>query len=122
MGDVNGPRDTNGCQVNFVSWNVKAMNNIVKRKKVLTHLKHLNIDIAFLQETHLRTIDQSRLKGGWIGQAYHSNFDFKARGVAILISKNVNNEIFVEELSCTHCDRIYILCLFALVERNMLLQ
>ena len=89
MGDVNRQRGNNGCQVNFVSWNVKALNNIVKRKKVLTHLKNLNTDIAFLQETHLCTVDQFRLKGGWIGQAYHSNFNSKARGVAILISKNI---------------------------------
>lgn len=88
MSDTNIPRGLDGCSVNFVSWNVKSLNHPVKRKKVFTHLKQLNIDIAFLQETHLRTIDHSRLKGGWAGQMYHSNFHSKARGTAILIDKN----------------------------------
>ena len=78
-----------GCIVNFVSWNVKSLNHPVKRRRVLTHLNHLKADIAFLQETHLRTTDQYRLRGGWIGQSYHSNFGSKARGAAILISKNI---------------------------------
>jgi len=40
-----------GCQVTFVSWNVKPLNYPVKRKKVLSHLNQLNVGIAFLQET-----------------------------------------------------------------------
>jgi len=89
MADTYSLGKTTGCLVNFVSWNVKSLNHPVKRKRVLTHLNHLKADIAFLQETHLRTVDQFRLRGGWIGQAYHSNFGSKARGAAILISKNV---------------------------------
>lgn len=78
-----------GCQVSLVSWNVKSLNHPVKRKKVLTHLNKLNANIAFLQEMHLRTIDHFRLNGGWIGQSFHSNFNSKSRGTAILIHKNV---------------------------------
>lgn len=78
-----------GGIVNLVSLNVKSLNHPVKRRRVLTHLSHLKADIAFLQETHLRNTDQHRLRGGWIGQLYHSNFGSKARGAAILISKNI---------------------------------
>ena len=81
-------RGLDGCSVNFVSWNVKSLNHPVKRKKVLSHLKQLNVDIAFLQETHLLTVDHFRLKGSWAGQFYHSNFHSKARGAAILINRN----------------------------------
>ena len=42
----------------------------------------------FLQETHLLTVDNFRLKGSWAGQFYHSNFHSKARGAAILINRN----------------------------------
>ena len=77
------------CQVNLVSCNVKSLNHPVKRKKVLMHLNKLNTNIAFLQETHLRTADHCRLNGGWIGQSYHSNFGSKSRGTAILIHKNI---------------------------------
>lgn len=75
--------------MNFITWNVKSLNHPVKRKKVLSHLSQLNVGIAFLQETHLRLCDQSRLRGTWIGQLYHSNFNSKSRGTAILINKNV---------------------------------
>ena len=75
------------CDLTFVSWNVKSLNHPTKRKKVLTHFIKLKAGIAFLQETHLRTFDHFRLRGGWIGQSYHSNFHSKSRGVAILINK-----------------------------------
>lgn len=74
--------------VQFISWNTKGLNDAGKRGRVLTHLKKLNADIVFLQETHLRTQDHFRLKKGWVGQLFHSNFHFKSRGAAILISKS----------------------------------
>lgn len=43
-----------GRNVTFVSWNVRGLNNPVKRGKVLSHLKTLGLDIVFLQETHLK--------------------------------------------------------------------
>lgn len=46
--------------------------------------------IAFLQETHQTTFDQFRLRRGWVGQFYHSNFHSKPRGAATLINKNVS--------------------------------
>lgn len=78
-----------GCQVILASWNVKSLNHPVKRKKVLSHLNQLNVGIAFLQETHFDTFDHFRLRGGWVGQFYHSNFHSKSRGAAILINKKV---------------------------------
>lgn len=78
-----------GANLRFVSWNVKGLNSPVKRGRVLSHLKHFNAEIAFLQETHLITKDNHRLKASWVGQCYHSNFSNKARGVAILIHKKV---------------------------------
>lgn len=87
--DVNSNR-LDGCQITFVSWNVKSLNHIVKRRKVLSHLNYLNAGIAFLQETHLSMFEHSKLKGAWAGQFYHSNFRSKSRGTAILISKNVS--------------------------------
>lgn len=82
-------RADTSCPVNFISWNVKSLNHLVKRKKVLSHLSQFNVGIAFLQEMHLRICDQSRLRGTWIGQMYHSTFNSKSRGTAILINKNV---------------------------------
>lgn len=89
MANINNTRGYDGCPANFISWNVKSLNHPVKLKKVLSHLKQLSADIAFLQETHIRACDSSRLVRGWAGQVYQSNFCSKARGVAIMISKKV---------------------------------
>lgn len=75
---------------NVITWNVKGLNHPVKRKKALTHLKNLNAGIAFIQETHLKNPDNARLKCGWVGQLFHSTFQGKARGVAILVNKCVS--------------------------------
>ena len=75
--------------VNIISWNVKGLNHNVKRKKVLSHLQHLEVGIAMLQETHLRNRDHIRIHRDWVGQMFHSKFDGKSRGAAILIHKNI---------------------------------
>lgn len=77
----------------LVSWNVKGLNHPVKRKKVFSHLKQLKTEIAFLQETHIRCSDNSRLLTGWLGQGFHSSFQAKARGVSILIGQDVSFEL-----------------------------
>lgn len=78
-----------GSEVHFISWNVRGLNGPVKRTRVFSHLKRLNTEIAFLQETHLRSQDHSLLRKTWVGQAYHSNFSCRARGTAILIHKKI---------------------------------
>uniref|UniRef100_A0AAX7UZH8 exodeoxyribonuclease III n=1 Tax=Astatotilapia calliptera TaxID=8154 RepID=A0AAX7UZH8_ASTCA len=60
---------------------VKGLNRPVKRNKVLSHL-------LYLQETHLKHTDHARLRRNWVGQIFHSKFNGKARGAAILINKN----------------------------------
>ena len=74
--------------VQLITWNTKGMNITVKRGRILAHVKKLRADIAFLQETHLRSQDHVFLRRGWVGQVYHSHFQFKSRGAAIL-SKHV---------------------------------
>lgn len=74
---------------NFVSWNVKGLGHVIKRAKVFSHLKSLCADIIFLQETHIKHTSKGKLKVGWVDQLYEANFSTKARGVAILIRKNI---------------------------------
>lgn len=73
----------------FCTWNVKGVNEPVKRGKVLSHLKSLKADIIFLQETHLKNKYHNKLRCRWVNQVYHSTFSAKARGVAIVIKKGV---------------------------------
>lgn len=74
--------------IKYISWNIKGVNNPVKRKRVMTHLKGLNANVAFLQETHLRTGEHFRMRRDWVGQVFHSNFHSKSRGAAILVDKS----------------------------------
>lgn len=74
--------------LNLLSWNVKGLNHPVKRRRVFSHIKQLKAAIIFLQETHIRNSDNSRLMRGWAGQQFHSAFQAKARGVSILINLN----------------------------------
>lgn len=78
-----------GPSVRFTSWNIRGMSSPSKRGKIFSHLKRLNSDIVFLQETHLKSKDHYRLQASWIGHVFHSNFNSKSRGVAILINKNI---------------------------------
>uniref|UniRef100_A0A8D0CV61 exodeoxyribonuclease III n=1 Tax=Sander lucioperca TaxID=283035 RepID=A0A8D0CV61_SANLU len=73
----------------LISWNVKGLGSPVKRGKVFKHLKSLSADIIFLQETHIKTAMQHRLKCNWVSQIYQSSFTSHARGVAILFRKNI---------------------------------
>lgn len=62
---------------------------IYKRSKIFSHLKSLKPDVILLHETHLNVNSQKRLSCKWIGQVYHSRFNYKARGTAILIRKGI---------------------------------
>lgn len=75
--------------VKIISWNCKGLNGAIKWGNILSHLKKLEMDIGFLQETHLKDQDHKRLKTKWIGQVYHSNFRVKNRGAAIIIKKSI---------------------------------
>lgn len=82
-------KSTGQGNVTMVSWNVKGLGNAVKREKVFGHLKSLSADVIFLQETHIRTTEQRKLRCSWISQVYQSPFTPHARGVAILFRKNI---------------------------------
>ena len=75
--------------IRLTSWNVRGLGGPIKRTKVLSHLKSVKTDIAFLQETHLRLCDHTRLRKPWVGQVFHSNFNSRSRGTAILLHKRV---------------------------------
>lgn len=66
------------------------MNNVIKRGKILSHLRQLNADIIFLQETHILNTDVIKLRRSWGGQVFHSSFNAKGRGTAILIRNNIS--------------------------------
>ena len=74
--------------IKIISNNVKGLNHVIKRKKILTWLKKEKAHIALLQETHLIDTEHEKLKREWVGQVFFSSFNSSKRGVAILINKN----------------------------------
>lgn len=78
----------NGRDLCLISWNVKGLNNTVKVNKVLSHLQELKGDLCFLQETHLRSSEISRIKKSWMGHYFHSRYSERARGAAIIIHRD----------------------------------
>lgn len=89
MTQMKGSQPSVGGDVKFVSLNCKGLNNPIKRSKVLHYLHHLNAQVVYLQETHLRERDIIRLKKSWVGKIYHSSFSSKSRGVAILLHRDI---------------------------------
>ena len=74
-------------KVTVSCWNVAGLNSPIKRTRILCHLAKLKSEIALLQETHLTQAEAAKLKQKWVGQVYHSGFNSKSRGVAILVHK-----------------------------------
>ena len=72
-----------------ITLNVKGINNVVKRQKILSFLKKEKCQIAFLQETHLSELEHKKLKRNCVGQVYYSSYNTKSRGVAILLHKSL---------------------------------
>ncbi len=58
-----------------------------KIARIFAHLKLLKCEVVFLQETHLMVKDHIRLKKSWVGQIFHSSFNTRSRGTAIVIHK-----------------------------------
>ncbi|XDV45285.1 hypothetical protein PO909_013405 [Leuciscus waleckii] len=68
-----------------VSLNVKGINHVIKRQKILSFLIKERCQIAFLQETHLSDLEHIKLRRSWVGQVFYSSYNSKSRGVAILL-------------------------------------
>lgn len=78
-----------GTPVTFASWNVRGLGKPTKINRVLSHLDTLGVKVAFIQETHLTLSGHKKVNRGWVSQSFHSLFNSKARGVAILIHRSI---------------------------------
>lgn len=68
---------------------------------MFTYLKRQNVDIAFIQESHLTDSEHLKLRRDWVGNVFYSSYSSKARGVAFLINKHLNFKLnSVEIFAC----------------------
>ena len=85
--------------ITFTSWNCRGLGKALKRGKVFSHLSSLSSDITFLQETHIRPLEERHLRAVWVSQVYQSTFSSKVRGVAILVRRTFP---FVFKVECKY--------------------
>lgn len=81
-----------------MTWNVRGLNDRVKRSLVCQFLKRHAPDIVCLQETHLTGSKVLSLRKPWVGWSYHSTFTNSSRGVSVLIRKNLHFKLIEQVL------------------------
>lgn len=59
--------------IKVASFNINGVLNPIKRKKILTKLKKDKIHVAFLQETHLSSSEQTKMTKTGFKEVYYSD-------------------------------------------------
>lgn len=75
--------------LNFLSVNIRGLNNHVKRKRVLSQILKSHSDVVFLQETHVKNPKRHPLPHKKFPTFFSSASSSRSRGVSILIAKHV---------------------------------
>ena len=71
-------------EVTFLSYNVKGLNSVSKRLKVLAEIEQYRADIVFIQESHLSVASNVKLYSPFYPTWYYGDsISKRARGVAI---------------------------------------
>lgn len=88
--------------IKVISFNVNGVLNPIKRSKNFSKLKKDKAQIAFLQETHLSQVEHNKLNRSGFKRVFSSSYKSgHKRGVAILISKQINYEHISTNISQT---------------------
>ena len=86
--------------INIGTLNVRGLNRKDKRSIVYSWIKKNSYDICFLQETFCTLQNSAKFERGWSGEQCHSYTNSThSRGVAILLSKNLDYNVI-----SSHCD------------------
>lgn len=79
--------------LNILSWNVNGLNGPHKRACCLELLKRRKIDLALIQETHLKKEDVHRCNNKFYKVISASSATDKTKGVMILLRRNLRMDI-----------------------------
>lgn len=80
---------TSGLEIKFTSWNCRGLQKIKKLKQVMGRLTDLQSKVIFLQETHLSSKEDIRIRRRWRGEVFSAPFTTQARGVMTLIHRSI---------------------------------
>ena len=84
----------------IVSVNVRGINSDEKRLKLYEWLRDINVNIAFLQETHYIEKNEVKYNSRWFGKSYHCYSESQfSKGVSILFKKDLNVDILEKHTS-----------------------
>ena len=73
------------------SFNCRGVRIYTKRQNIFAWLRQFFFGITFLQETHSTLTDIQHWSREWGGKIWFAHGDFNARGVAILVSKELED-------------------------------
>lgn len=74
----------------LASWNTNGLNGPVKRAACLDLLRRNHVDIAFIQESHLKTSDVQRFANRQYYVAASASTDSKTRGSLIVLKRSLS--------------------------------
>lgn len=85
-----------------LSYNVKGHNSPIKRKKMLTQLKQLHCQIAFIKESHLSDAEHRKLNRSWANQGRYILINGSVAGNEVSLlnayAPNDNNSQFITKI------------------------
>lgn len=81
------------AKLTVISLNVKGLNSAFKRASILDFLHRQKVDIALLQETHLRSVDERKMQNKYYKAIVASSDGSKTKGVMILMKCNTNIQV-----------------------------
>lgn len=73
----------------LMSWNVRGLNNPVKRLAVLRTIKRLHADVICLQETHFSLTSTPQYAQRPFCHQYHATYSVYSRGASVLVKRGV---------------------------------
>lgn len=81
------------AKLHIISWNVNGLNGPIKRAACLDYLHRQSVDVAFIQESHLRTQDTKRFANKHYYVASSASLNSKTRGSLIVLKRSLSLNI-----------------------------
>lgn len=79
--------------IHVISWNVNGLNGQIKRTACLDLLRRQRVDVAFIQESHFRTVHVRCFSNKHYCVAASASLDTKTRGSLVVLKCNLSMNI-----------------------------